>query len=133
MNSALWDPAVSHQRVGLKDLVVEMHIGIADWERHPDKKQRVIVSVDLYTHQSGHTGTDISDCIDYNRIHDFVTGEWPGRPHTDLLETLAEELVGVCFQDVRVEACRVCLQKPDVYNDTGAALVEFYRLRPASA
>ncbi len=125
----LWDPTSNYQRIGLKNLTVEMHVGIADWERRPDQKQRVVVGVELYSHKDVHQGRDISDCINYDTIHDYVTQSWPNRPHTDLLETLAEELVGVCFRDARVEACRVTLEKPDVYSDTDAAFVEFYRVR----
>ncbi len=53
------------------------------------------------------------------------------RPHTELLETLAEEIVAVCFANPLVEACRVSVVKPDIFNEAAAAGIEFYRLRPA--
>lgn len=123
----LWDSRCDYYRVALRDVVVEMQIGIAEWER--GATQRVVVNVDLFAHQGAHTGSDISSCINYDPIHEFIISQWPSRPHTDLLETLAEELIAVCFQDERVEAARVSLQKPDVYADAGAAEVEFYRVR----
>ena len=121
----------NHQCVSLHDLTVEMAVGVADWERHPDKTQRVIVDIDLYAPLSGFTGTQLADCLDYDRLYRHVTTHWPGRPHTDLLETLAEELVGVCLEDRRVTACRVRLRKPDVYNGRAVPAVTFVRSNTA--
>jgi len=124
----------SYQRVGLRDLVVQMGIGIAAWERKPGFRQRVIVNVDMYRRGGPFAADSIADCIDYNVVHEHISRQWPQRPHTDLLETLAEEVVALCFQDPKVEAVRVNLKKPDVYADTGAAMVEVFRRRqdPAS-
>lgn len=130
---AVWDPQQSYQRVGLCDLIIEMHIGIADWERHPDRKQRVIVNVEMFRRIGAQASYSTENCINYDPVHEHVVSQWPNRPHTGLLETLAEELVGVCFQDPKVDACRVNLKKPDVYNDTGAAMVELFRLRSDSS
>ena len=52
---------------------------------------------------------------------------WPGRPHVDLLETLVEELVGVCFAAPAVQACRVSVVKPDIFNEVAAVGVEVFR------
>lgn len=119
-----------YQRVGLREVVVEMHIGIADWERQPDCKQRVVVNVDMYRVLPDTPARSIDDCINYDPIHEHITREWPNRPHTDLLETLAEELVALCLDDSKVAAVRVELQKPDVYQDTAAARVEVFQRRP---
>jgi dihydroneopterin aldolase len=55
---------------------------------------------------------------------------WPQRPHTALLETLAEDLVAHCFMIEAVQACRVSIEKPDIFNDADAAGVEVFRVRP---
>jgi dihydroneopterin aldolase len=52
-----------------------------------------------------------------------------GRPHTLLLETLLEELVSICLIDAKVEACRVSIVQPDIFNAAAAAGVEVYRVR----
>lgn len=122
-----------YQRVGLRDLVVEMHVGIADWERQPDCTQRVVVNVDMYRALPDTPARSIEDCINYDPVHEHIVREWPHRPHTDLLETLAEELVALCLDDPKVAAVRVELQKPDVYKDTAAARVEVFKRRPESA
>lgn len=109
MNFIFWDLDVSYQWVGLKDFVVEMYIGIVDWECYFDKKQCVIVFVELFFYKVSYIGIDIVDCFDYNVIYDFVMCEWFGWFYIDFFEILVEELVGVCFQDFCVEVCCVCL------------------------
>ncbi len=125
----LWDPQRSYQRVALRDLEIKMRVGIAEIERHQLNPQRVIVNVELFAHKDKHEGETIESCFNYHPIHEYIVNNWPTRPHTDLLETLVEELVSFCFEDKRVEACRVSLQKPEIYEDAAATMVEFYRVR----
>ncbi len=118
----LWDANANYVRVVLKDVQAEAQIGLHPWERHPERPARLLVNVEMFAHGAAF--------LDYDPVRQAIRA-WPARPHTDLLETLAEELVTVCFADARVEACRVSVAKPDVFNEAGAAGVEFYRLRPA--
>jgi len=66
--------------------------------------------------------------IDYDDIREELR-KWPGRPHTPLLESLAEELVRLAFRNPHVEACRVSVVKPDIFSEAAGAGVELYRLR----
>ena len=125
----LWDPERSYQRVALRDLEITMRVGIAEIELKQLNPQRIIVNVELFAHKDKHDGTTIESCFNYHPIHEYIVNHWPNRSHTDLLETLVEELVNFCFEDERVEACRVSLQKPEIYEDTAATMVEFYRVR----
>lgn len=121
-----------HTRMFLQDVLLNLKVGIEDWERHPDKRQRVLVDVECYMRQERHEGTSINDVLDYNRIYEYLMS-WQERPHTDLLETLAEELADVCLQDTRITSCRVRLRKPDIYWNVGAAGIEFYRTQKSSS
>ena len=64
--------------------------------------------------------------IDYDRIRDFLK-TFPSLPHTDLLETIVDEIVAKCFEDERIEACRVSVLKPDIFNETAGAGIEVFR------
>jgi len=125
-----WDAQASYERVALEDLTVELQVGVSRWER--GKAQRLLVTVEMFRHRGAFTGSGLADCIDYDRVYRHLAGRWtPARAHVDLLEQLLEELVAVCFEDARVEACRVAIRKPDVYNGRAVPMVEVYRLRPA--
>ena len=63
-----------------------------------------------------------------DHIRDFLK-QFPTRPHTELLETLLDEIVAKCFEDPRVDACRVSVMKLSIFNEVGAAGVEVYRTR----
>jgi dihydroneopterin aldolase len=129
----LWDAQASYERVALEDLTVELQVGVSEWERTPGKAQRLLVTVEMFRHRAAFAGSALADCIDYDRVYRHLAGRWtPARAHVDLLEQLLEELVALCFEDARVEACRVAIRKPDVYNGRAVAVVEVYRLRPAS-
>ena len=126
----LWDAASDYVRVALHDVEVEAHVGLHPWEQHPERPSRLLVSVEMFAHlgrdlEGGHT----KPVIDYDRVRNGLRG-WTSRPHTALLETLAEEVVALCFGDPAVEACRVSVVKPDIFNDAAGAGVEIYRVRP---
>ena len=119
---ALWDPRRSYVRVVLRDVQTEAQVGLHPWERHPERPTRLSVTVEMFAY------AEAGGYIDYDPLRAALRA-WPGRPHTDLLETLAEELVALCLADPRVQACRVSVMKPDVFNEAAAAGVEFYRVR----
>lgn len=114
--------------VFLDDIDVVMSIGICGHERAADFKQTVRVSVKLYQNKARLAVGGIEDCLDYSKIHDFVAA-WADRDHVDLVETLAAELTDKCLEDKRVDACRVRISKPDIYQDTDAVGIEIYRKR----
>ena len=127
----LWEAHASYERVALEDLAVELQVGIDQWERVPGKTQRLLVTVEMFRHRDAFLGSSIADCIDYDRVYRHVAAHWtPARAHVDLLEQLLEELVALCFEDARVEACRVAIRKPEVYDGHAVPAVEVYRLRP---
>jgi len=107
---------------------VEVLVGLHAWELHPEKPTRLWVDVELYTLNPPRRPAGLYDVIDYDRVRNYVCA-WRQRPHTPLLETLAEELVEFCFEDERVDAVRVSLLKPDIFNETRGAGVELFRRR----
>jgi 7,8-dihydroneopterin aldolase/epimerase/oxygenase len=128
--SPLWDPERSYERVALEDITVEIPVGLKDWETLPGKAQRLLVSVELFRHRGALRSASLAECLDYGRVARHVLEGWtPARAHTGLLETLIEELVEVCLADPRVEACRVAIRKPHVYNGRAVPVVEVYRRR----
>lgn len=124
----MWDPARGYQCVALRDVALEVRLGAYAAER--EAPQPVLVDVELYRrHGAFARGGRLEDCLDYDRVFRHLTEEWPRRPHTDLLERLAEDLVRFCLEDRRVEACRVVVRKPAIYAGRAVPAVEIYRLR----
>lgn len=122
----------SYIRVMLRDIETEAQVGLHPWERHPERPTRLIVNVEMFAPLVRPLSAESPDSIvDYDPIREALKA-WPTRPHTPLLETLLHELVTLCFRDPRVNACRVSIMKPDIFNEAAGAGVEVYQVRDAS-
>jgi dihydroneopterin aldolase len=113
--------------VALRDVALEVRIGAFPEERAAP--QTVLVDVELYRHRGAYAGGGLDACLNYDRIFRYLLEAWPARPHTDLLEQLAEDLVAFCLADEQVEACRVILRKPAVYLGRAVPALSVYRRR----
>lgn len=126
----MWRRDVDWECVALRSVTVRVRVGLHDVER--ERAQRVSVDVELYRRHAGGPRAGFASCLDYARLHRYLVEEWPRRPHVDLLEELAGDLVAFCLEDPRVEACRVVVRKLDIYAGQGVPEVAIYRLREGS-
>lgn len=108
-------------RTAIDGLVVEMSVGIRDWERAEGKTQRVALDVAVYRETFGAERT-VDDCYDYSALHRFLSG-FAARGHYDLIETVLAEILDFCFADESVAAVAAKVGKPDVYNGRGTPSV----------
>jgi 7,8-dihydroneopterin aldolase/epimerase/oxygenase len=123
----------SYIRVVLRDIETEAHVGLHPWERHPERPTRLIVNVEMFAPLLRPLSAETADqMLDYDPIREALKA-WPMRPHTPLLETLLHELVGLCFRNKRVSACRVSIMKPDIFNEAAGAGVEVFQIREPGA
>jgi dihydroneopterin aldolase len=123
-----WTGENGYVRMMIRDLVTEVRLGLHPWERHPEKPQRIVVNVDLYAAPQTAANASVSSVVDYDTIRNALR-KWPARKHTVFIETLLDELVALCFKDKRVQAARVSILKPDIFNEAAGAGVEVFRLR----
>lgn len=122
--------AGGYQRFILKDIVTEVHLGFHPWEQHPERPQRVVVNVEMFADDAAPHDTEAcGPIVDYDTVRTAIKA-WPDRPHTKYIETLLEELVALCFENPNVNACRVSILKPDIFNEAAGAGVEIFRSRP---
>jgi dihydroneopterin aldolase len=111
----------------IMDAIVERRCGLHPWERHAERPNRLKITVVMFADlPSGPMGPGAF--IDYDHVRDFLK-TFPSLPHTDLLETIVDEIVAKCFETERVEACRVSVLKPDIFNEAEAAGIEVFRTR----
>jgi 7,8-dihydroneopterin aldolase/epimerase/oxygenase len=122
-----WRTASDSVRVFLKDVVVDLSVGLHPWERHPERPTRLIINVEMFADWPLAEG----DFINYDHVRERILS-WAGRSHVELLETLAEEVVSACFELPLVQACKVQVAKPQVFNEAAGAGVEIFRKRPTS-
>ena len=130
----MWDPSGGWpggwQCLALRDVRLEVRIGVYDAEKL--RPQRLSVDVEMWRKDDGVPPGGLADCLDYDRIYRWLVDGWPARPHTELLETLAGELVAKVLEDSRVEACRAVIRKLDAYGGVGWPEIDLRRARRAS-
>ena len=91
------------------------------------KKQKISISLSL----------DVNDNISgiEHKIENFVSYEHIvadiksilKKGHIDLLETLGEKIVDLCFEDERVMTIKLKLEKLEVFKETSSVGIEIFR------
>jgi dihydroneopterin aldolase len=114
-------------RVYVRDFILPANIGVHDSERNGP--QRVRINVDLHVVEGdAPLDDDISKVYSYekvvNGVRDIIAGG-----HINLVETLAERIALLCFEDARVTRARVAVDKLDVEPDADALGIEIERTR----
>ena len=118
------------RKLFLRGHVLDVHIGIHDFEQ--GAAQRMRFDVDLYVPyaQSDPSRDRIEDIVDYDFIRGVVR-QRTAAGHINLQETLCDQIAADLLDNPHVEAVRVATAKLDVYPDCEAVGVEVFRLRSA--
>lgn len=94
--------------VRIERLLTQLRVGV-----YPDERdaQPVWVTLRLRGLASA-CPASLDECIDYEPLCRWITQEWPGTPHTPLLETRINELATFVFElDERVQGVQIELAK----------------------
>jgi dihydroneopterin aldolase len=119
---------MSVYRIHVRDLILSGRIGILDRERRGPQRLRLNVELLL------NWPVDAND--DYRRVLNYETiiagiRQIVGAGHINLVETLADRIIGLCFGDDRVIAATVRVEKLDIYSDADSVGVVLTRRRPS--
>ena len=112
-------------KILINQLILDAFIGIHDFEKK--KKQKIAISLSL----------NVNDNISVieHKIENFVSYEHIvadiksilKKGHIDLLETLGEKIVDLCFKDERVLTIKIKLEKLEVFKETSSVGIEIFR------
>ena len=112
-------------KVFIKKLILDASIGIHEHEKK--KKQKIAISLEL----------DVKDNISEvkQKIENFVSYEiiiknikkLVSKKHIDLLETLGEKILKICFEDERIFSIKLKLEKIEVFKETDSVGIEIFR------
>ena len=113
------------RRLFLRDHVVNIRIGVHDFEKLGT--QRVIINVDLYVPLADSTpnADELHEVVDYDFIRNEITARVE-QGHIQLQETLCDDLLARLVAHPRVRAARVSTEKPDVYPDCAGVGCEVF-------
>lgn len=107
-------PQVLEQKIFIKNLELEMSIGVMELEK--SKMQRVIVDAELTViPPSDWKQDDISNVVSYTDVIEIIKA-LSKNSHVELAETFAEMIIEDCFKEVSVIAATVSVEKPDIID-----------------
>jgi dihydroneopterin aldolase len=121
-------PSTAVRRVFLRNITLNMNIGVHEFEKQAT--QRVVVNVDLYVSLAETTPTDddLAEVVDYDFVRNTIL-DIISHGHIELQETLCDEIIKRMLQHPLVLATRVSTEKPDVYTDCESVGVEVFATR----
>ncbi len=121
------DEVRARYRICVRDFVVACHIGVHDYEKQAP--QRVRINAELLV--EGRVGRDeFRHVVNYESIVDGIRALTQGR-HINLVETLGDRILDLCFRDERVVASQVRIEKLDVYPEAESIGIVMTRRRPS--
>lgn len=104
-------PAPELDRIAFTGLRVRANHGVHDHERRDGQLFLIDVTVWADTRAAARSD-EVADTVHYGQLMRAIHADAVAEP-VDLLETLAERLVRVCFRFAGVEAARVTIHKPE--------------------
>ena len=115
------------RKVVIKNLILNIFIGIHDFEKK--KKQKVRFNIEVETNPNTKpSNKDFSTIIDYetlvNKIKELVK-----KQHHELLEELAENIFRIIFQNKLVKKANVKLEKLHIIRETESVGVDITKNR----
>lgn len=117
-------PDTPHDRISLRDHVVEVEIGAFQPER--GRTQRVCFNVVVEVRPQGELADDVDRILSYDRITDAIAAELAVE-RLNLLETLAERVAARVLAEPQALRCFIRIEKLDL--GPGALGVEIVRTR----
>ena len=115
------------RHVFIRDFMVDCLIGV--YEHEKCSPQRVRVNLDLAVDEGEHPIIDdILNVVSYETMAKGILAI-ADEGHVNLVETLAERIADMCFDDQRVDSVRVRIEKLDIIENAGSVGVEIERFR----
>ena len=116
-----------HRKIFLKNMAVELSIGIHDFEKLAKQNVLVNVTLDLDPHvRVSHDS--ISETVDYDFLRNMII-ELASTQHFHLQETFCEKILALCLRQDGVYAAKVSSQKTDVYPDCESVGFEIFETK----
>ncbi len=116
-----------NRKVIIKNLILNIFIGIHDFEKK--KKQRVRFNIEVITDPNIRPNNkDLSTILNYediiNKIKILVK-----KQHHELIEDLAENIFKIIFQNKLVKKIKIKIEKLDILKNSEAVGIEFSKKR----
>ena len=118
-------------KILINELAIDAFIGIHDFEKKKKQKITISLSLDVNDNISG-IEHKIENFVSYEHIVNDIKSILK-KGHIDLLETLGEKIVELCFKDKRVLTIKLKLEKLEVFEDASSVGIEIFRKKKSDS
>ena len=118
-------------KILINELTLDAFIGIHDFEKKKKQKIAISLSLDVDDNISG-IEHKIENFVSYEHIVNDIKSILK-EGHIDLLETLGEKIVELCFKDKRVLTIKLKLEKLEVFKDASSVGIEIFRKKKSDS
>ena len=118
-------------KILINELTLDAFIGIHDFEKKKKQKIAISLSLDVDDNISG-IEHKIENFVSYEHIVNDIKSILK-KGHIDLLETLGEKIVELCFKDKRVLTIKLKLEKLEVFKDASSVGIEIFRKKKSGS
>ncbi len=105
--------ASSTYRIFIRDMDVDMGIGVLDDEKTRTQRVRINVEGEIES-RSTSSRDEIEDTVSYDLFVQAVLRH-TSDGHINLVETLAERIADTCLNEHGIKNIRIRVEKPDIY------------------
>ena len=117
----------TRRTVLIKDFIINEIIGIHDHEK--TKKQKIVFNIIIDVNQNTLPNeNDLESIVDYEKITNKLEN-LAKRKKYNFLESLAEDSFKEIFEDTRINAIRIKIEKPDAIANAKSVGVEVFKSR----
>ena len=120
--------AEKRARLHIKDLECLARVGVHDKEKRAPQKVRI--NLELKVKIPSEEGDRLENVVCYDALASGIR-KIALEKHCNLVETLAQRIVNFCFEDSRILAVRVLVEKPHQLSDAASVGAEIEEERDA--
>lgn len=114
------------RKIFIKNHVVSCMVGVHDFEKKGP--QRVVINAEVYVEKQGEINDRLENVLNYDKVKRIIDDLAAGK-HTNLLETMCENIVAEIMNMKGVLGTRVMAEKPDIYDNCESVGVEITRMK----
>ena len=124
-------PAVGQRCIVIDDLRLNLFIGVHEHEKQA--RQEVSITIHMFVPEAASARSDsLADHVSYSDVVTKLKERAKSTRHTNLVETLAEEVADFALADPRVESVVVEVRKTQIVPEAkGVGVIINRRRRPA--
>ena len=115
----------SEEIIHIKNLVLKTKFGF--YPKEKKISQRLIFNLKVYTVKNVYKDTRLEDVVDYDQIVKIIKNILV--ENINFLETLAEKIINIIFDDRRIIKINIKIEKPDAVSECDSVGYEITKER----